>query len=241
MRATALAKFCLGHLPAPVERVGHRLLFPAHDALLREAKGAIAPEAIREAKALFIHTPRTAGSSITNALPPTVLRHSHLSIYDHRVLLGRARCDELFKFGFVRNPWDRLVSSFFHLKRGGNHAKDQEWAATHLSAYDDFEPFVTNWLNEKSIYSRVWHFLPLAHFVCLPGQKKHALDHLGRFETLADDFAAVSRKLGTELVLPHTNHAPRKHEDYRAFYTPKTREIVARVYAADIRAFDYSF
>jgi hypothetical protein len=240
MQLSHLAKSGLRLLPEPLERIGHRTLFPSHHGYIRHIRKGFERKLAGGADHVFVHTPRCAGLSVVESLP-NGLTHSHLSVHDYRLALGRAGFDRLFKFGFVRNPWDRLVSSFHHLKRGGCHDNDKRWADQHLAGYTEFEPFVKGWLNGRTIYSDVWHFVPMVRFVCLPGRRAHALDYLGRFETLADDFARIARRLGREASLAHVNHAPRAHADYRAYYTPETRRIVERVYAADIEAFGYSF
>ena len=206
------------------------------------ARGEFDRRVAAGATTVFVHTPRCAGSSMKKAVSDA-LTHSHFSAGDYRLLLGRERFAGCFKFGFVRNPWDRLVSSFFHLKRGGDHANDKAWADRHLARYDHFDAFVTEWVSPANVFSDVWHFVPMTRFLCLPGHARPALDFLGRYETLAEDFAIVAARLGLGLgaTLECVNAAPRDRSNYRDYYTPKTRRIVERVYQSDIRAFEYEF
>ncbi len=127
------------------------------------------------------------------------------------------------------------------MKRGGNHSKDKAWADRHLARYDHFDEFVTAWLTPANVFSDVWHFVPMTRFVCLPGHTRPALDFLGRYETLAEDFATVAARLGLGATLERVNAAPRDRCNYRDYYTPKTRAIVERVYQSDVRAFEYEF
>lgn len=240
MQLSHLAKRSLRRLPEALENAGHRVLFPRHHGYLAQIRSAFERKIATGANHIFVHTPRCAGMSMLGALPDG-LTHSHLSVHDYRLALGRSRFDGLYKFAFVRNPWDRLVSSFFHLKRGGCHDVDKTWADRHLAGYAEFEPFVREWLNERSVYSDVWHFVPMVHFLCLPGRTVPAVDDLGRFETLAEDFNRIGKRLGRDVDLPRINHSPRANTDYQSYYTPETRRIVERVYAADIRTFGYSF
>ena len=74
-------------------------------------------------KFIFFHTPKVAGSSI------------HIFFKDHYGLVGEQRCDPIpsihhmsakdylnsnpqyknyFKFSFVRNPWDKMVSQWWY-------------------------------------------------------------------------------------------------------------------------------
>ena len=66
---------------------------------------------------IFVHNPKTAGSSIHKALAaynevkrPAKTKHETISELQNRTSL---RLDEYFVFGFARNPWDRF-SSFYH-------------------------------------------------------------------------------------------------------------------------------
>ena len=87
-------------------------------------------------KVIFIHVPRTAGSSITKAASivckATRLRTNRIRSSErfdfistlhgpipHLIKinsLSQSMYDEAFKFAFVRNPWDRLVSVWKHYK-----------------------------------------------------------------------------------------------------------------------------
>jgi hypothetical protein len=88
------------------------------------------------------------------------------------------------------------------------------------------------------------------------------VDFVGRFETLAPDFASVARKLSLRCQeLPHSNvsrrvprqrgiqdllrrllgRAPRGEHDYVALFDADTRGFVERRYEEDIARFGYRF
>jgi hypothetical protein len=62
---------------------------------------------------------------------------------------------------------------------------------------------------------------------------------VGRYETLAADFAQVCDRLKLRVELPHVNQSV--HQDYRTYYSEHTRQLVAEHFAADIRLFGYTF
>jgi hypothetical protein len=79
---------------------------------------------------IFIHIPKTAGTSIEEALrdescqllpgewdyrraPHAPLNHLTLQEVADCGILTPAQLKSYFKFCFVRNPWDRLVSEIF--------------------------------------------------------------------------------------------------------------------------------
>jgi hypothetical protein len=71
---------------------------------------------------------------------------------------------------------------------------------------------------------------------------KIILDFVGRYETLAADFASVLAKLGLagEVALPRANES-RREGDYRGYYDERTKALVAKWYEREIKRFGYEF
>jgi hypothetical protein len=65
------------------------------------------------------------------------------------------------------------------------------------------------------------------------------VDFVGRLERIDEDFAEICRRIGVEAQLGRFNDAPRAH--YREFYTPETRDMIAREFAREIEMFGYEF
>lgn len=65
----------------------------------------------------------------------------HVPYLDYECANPR-KFERFFKFAFVRNPWDRLVFTYFFLKNGGVNEMDRRFAAEHLARYDGFAAFV---------------------------------------------------------------------------------------------------
>ena len=185
-------------------------------------------------RCFFIHIPRTGGSSIASTMLDGRSAHTPYFVYRREF---PDEFSEFFKFCFVRNPWDRLVSAFFYLKAGGMDAADRRWAREHLGAYHTFEDFVRGWVNEASIWTWV-HFLPQSYFVIDPAGGQ-TTDFVGRFECLERDLAQVAARLQIPAPLSRMNAS--NHWHYTTYYDDETRAIVARAYASDIAAFGYAF
>jgi len=140
---------------------------------------------------------------------------------------GRKQFESYFKFGFVRNPWDRVVSLY------------ERTEALQLRNEMSFEQFV-DWIQYSSatcVHSSP-HRYQLDWFVDANGNL--LADFIGRFEQLDEDWAFVAQKLGVEEKLPHRRENPRGRH-YTEYYTPRTRDIIAAKFKVDIERFGYEF
>ena len=184
-------------------------------------------------RAIFIHIPKTGGSSVARALFGD---SRHVPYFEYERINPR-KFRRFFKFSFVRNPWDRLVSTYFFLKNGGVNELDRRFAAEKLAGYDNFSAFVEGWLSEQNIRSWV-HFMPQHYFIC-DAKRRVRMDFVGRTETIAADFRTVCERLGVAAQLKWTNRGD--HRPYGDYYTEALRERVAAVYAEDIAIFGYQY
>lgn len=135
--------------------------------------------------------------------------------------------ENIFKFSFVRNPYDRALSAFTYLQK--NMIIDKKY---------NFKLFCEEILLNKGI-----QFDP--HFDMqsdgLFVGERLLVDFLGRFENLHDDWEFVSEKIGDQsLQLAHINKSPRK-KDYTSYYDKNTCRIIGKIYHEDIRNFGYFF
>jgi hypothetical protein len=202
---------------------------------------------------LFIHVDKAAGTSIENALRPYASRGDRNRLRRRLVWLGRLnrigglhrslqfpihsralqvqRClppqeySRLFKFAFVRNPWDRLVSRYsFLLKKEDHHRHGMVQQMT------SFEEYV-QWELRRG---------KLPQYKYVTGKRGELIvDFIGYYERLHKDFAQVCQRLNITAELPHSNAS--SHRDYRTYYTPAVRDLVAREFERDIELFGYDF
>jgi hypothetical protein len=198
-----------------------------------------------ELKCMFVHIPRTGGTSMEIALglhgdyreentasmfgrikSPDLKRRDyatdylqHLTAADLRRLLPE-EFQRYFRFAFVRNPWERMVSVYcYHRKVTGEGTS--------------FNEFLDQTENRQRN-----HLLPQHAFV-FDESGECLVDFLGRFERLLTDFAEVCAALKVERELPHIYAAT--IGDYRSYYDETTRSIVERRYGEDIERFRYLF
>ena len=205
-------------------------------------------------KFLFIHIPKTAGSSITSALAPYSeqpdkhwfnrllgcmginvnwygpLRirnpRKHTTFSQTQRIYAKTMLDSYFKFAFVRNPWDLMVSYFHYIKsRTGHHRSKQVNALSSFEDYLHYEIERGKVSQSQFIYDR---------------EDKLQVDFVGRFENLVSDFLEICTHVGLKDVqLAHQNKSSRG--SYQQYYNAETRELVARHWQKDIDLFKYSF
>ena len=202
---------------------------------------------------IFVHIYKTGGTSVTQALEAhfgPLGRRLHRSGRCWHGLAFRGAFHKLaqhctareirdqlpddlfahcFKFAFVRNPWSLQLSLFRYVLRTPDHSQHADFAA--LSSFEAYVQWLETLPNGPH---RVQ-----CDFV-MDEDGKPLLDFIGRFERLEQDFAAVADRFGWQPNLPHLN-ASGGDPDYRQFYTPRSRDIVARLHRADIETFGYDF
>lgn len=199
-------------------------------------------KAFDDNKCIFIHIPKTAGVSICKSLFGN-LAGGHDSVSTYQIIYPKFEFDSYFKFCFIRNPWDRLFSAYKFLKTGGINKTDEQFSTDHLARYGNFEQFVEGWVSEENIMLYT-HFVPQYKYICPTGTLIPAVDFIGQYENLEEDFAHISEKIfpGKVKQLPHLNKTHRNNcTDFKTAYSDKMRDIVADAYKIDIQMFGYTF
>lgn len=224
----------------------------------------------RPYQCLFVHVPKTAGQSIEQFFMDRLgldwesdreqvllgdnqdrsrgtqkLAHLSASEYVECGFIERDEFDTMFKFSFVRNPFERIVSEYRYRNYFHHHS---------------FSDFVLNKLPEPGWDDKYRHVMP--QYELLHGANGRLLvDYVGRFESLQKDFDEVCRRIGLEdSRLPHRNPSNKKSRNlkrrvrnalfrngenekrhYTEFYDQRTKDAVTRLYERDIEAFEYTF
>jgi chondroitin 4-sulfotransferase 11 len=195
-------------------------------------------EAFREAGVIFVHVPRTGGTSISRALYPLWI--NHFTMREHLRTLP-ADLLTLPRFAVVRNPWDRVVSSWSFARAGAGAdgaVVVNDTFRLPLHHLETFEGFVHNWLCDQPMHQLDSIFRTQSEFLT-DSHGKIAVDHVGRLEDIGTTEEWLADILGKPIKFPRLNAS--SHEAYQQYYTPALREKVARVYASDIENFGYEF
>ncbi len=180
---------------------------------------------------IFIHINKTAGTSITKAIK--LPKRRHLSAKEVIEIVGKERWEKSYKFTFVRNPWDKVVSHYkYRIKTNQTNLRDNpisfsEWVK--LTYGDDKNLFY---------YDKPKMFQPQNEWL-LNDEDKIDIDMIGKFENINKDFQIIADQIGCDSKLPHRNKTEKV--DYREFYNDETKAIVAKWFQRDIELFKYEF
>lgn len=223
-------------------------------------------------KCIFVHIPKAAGTSIENVFMDDLgidmdnrhalllgvntnktlgpRRVSHLSAKEYVQLhfISQELFNNYFKFAFVRNPYDRLFSSYKYRK---------------YDNYISFDSYIKLKL-EDLILSKTEGFFFKTQYEYLYDSEKCLVDFIGKFENIENDFNKVLDKLNLKhLKLKHYNQSmPSKSliykikstgrflKDFNAWpylsfsnterqLSEKAKEIVIKHYKKDFEIFDY--
>lgn len=170
-------------------------------------------------KAVHIHISKCAGQSVERAFGQPIGQH-HLKPAIIRSI-GQGKWDDYYKFTFVRNPWDRLVSMYHYRRKHQRHLiKGRSFDAWIRQIFVEYHP---------KVHQHYW----------IADDGKLFVDFVGKVESMASDFDKVCRIIGAEASLPHVNKS--KHEHYASYYDDETKELVRRECAQDIEMFGYTF
>jgi len=183
-------------------------------------------------KFIYIAVPKTASTTVHVAWghpldPPPPEYHMKL----HECLEKNLGCEEYFKFCFVRNPYDRFVSTWFNLvdpKAG--HA----WAKPLLEEYHTFDNFCKNFATSE--WQSWIHFRPQLDY-CLVDDVNR-MDFVGHQENFDIDFSEACRLIG--VPRPATGrYRFSEHAHFKEYYDDDMKDIIYRFYQKDFEAFEY--
>ena len=127
----------------------------------------------------------------------------------------------------MRNPLDRLVSSFCYAKTKNNFYYKKHPYYEHIVDCD-FETFV------EVLHAFEGHFQlrPQSDYIC-DGDDNILVDHILRYETLQEDFNKF-----WDIKLPRLNKSDRD-EDWKKYYNENTIKTVYEFYKRDFKNFNY--
>lgn len=205
---------------------------------------------------IFVHIPKTGGTSLALALEAKVGRQDillgdtpkamnrrrrtkdkvaagrlwkHSTLRDIVGLVSDAEIETARVFTLVRNPWDRIVSYYHWLA-----VQSFDHPAVRLAKNLDFSDFLNHPQTVEGLRAN-----PYASYVTRRDGQEHCDLYL-RLEHIEEDLPRLESLLDLKLgQMPHENRSERG--EYREAYSPADRALVEAIAAEDIARFGYSF
>ncbi len=210
-----------------------------------------------EYQAIFISIPKVASSSMllfcSHLLKLEIPEGSGVHQYfDNHPSLAREdlsanKYANYWKFCFVRNPWDRLVSCYLNkIKDDPDYTRKTFINGVHFTfhryglfeagmSFADFVQAVVTIPDEEADS----HFCS-QHVFILDEKNEYLVDFIGKFEQIKTDLEVICDRLGvSNFELPHRKKSER--QPYQDYYTPGLIELVAERYSRDLELFNYQY
>jgi hypothetical protein len=192
-------------------------------------------------KLVFLHIPKTAGTSIEKALkiqsPECLYVHGRTEtspvcpqhMFFSEIVKECPFVQKYTAFTVVRNPFDRFVSEFLYYK-------EIVWAEEYYGlSFDEFVHVAVNLPTEKRRHVFDGHLEPQYLYL-----DYNLPIHLFKFENLSPLETWLSEKTSMPIKLGHElKNTTRQH--YTEYYSTDTIEKISKLYEKDLRFFDYTF
>jgi hypothetical protein len=199
---------------------------------------------------LFVHVQKTGGNtvrSVFNSAAPDARnplgdlpKHAHLG----GILRAEPGLAAYDVFGFVRNPWARMVSWWSMIQDAKTNAEAGNAGAVArlrtnrfmrlvATTYETFDDFA---IRGPAEFPRLR--TPQLRYLVTPARRA---DFIGRTEHLATDLPAAFARVGVVIEEVPQANASSARPPYQEFYSEAARRHIADVYAEDVTEFGYAF
>jgi hypothetical protein len=221
-----------------------------------------------ENKFIWIHVPKNAGSSIHNNLQKNNIYCGALGNHDTfnniTNMLEQEKLEEYFKWAFVRNPYERLASAYFHTTNAHffrKYTSFDDFLLKDFYSKDGFLSIKNSSILIESTLKSTAHFDTQTSYL-IDKNNKINFNFIGKIENINFDWQVIIEKLKLkeknlqiynsrvdEKLLPNKVIDPvepekaRITEDYLKYYEgPNYKEkieIVNFLYKEDFENFKY--
>ena len=183
---------------------------------------------------LFIHIPKTGGSSIRDG----ILHNEPIKKF-HGEIPGDIKYD--FSFAFVRNPFERLVSSVLYCRR---HIPNLTLNQCMDYILDDNIRIFPIGRRHKTVSFNggkpftKHHSVPITH----PFNRIDLAETIYRFENYNESVKEIMDRLGIQhRVIPHLRPSQYKYSSYKEYYCSETKSRASQIFEKDLDTYKYTF
>ncbi|MBT4870362.1 MAG: sulfotransferase family 2 domain-containing protein [Candidatus Diapherotrites archaeon] len=158
--------------------------------------------------------------------------------------------EDYFKFAFVRNPWDVLVSHYFYNKLMAHQWQNKEGKFKDPETDEEKKmldaqgekctKFITRHPTSKEALKHLAKIIKPQYDYLFDTNGNQLVDFIGRFENLQNDFDIICDKLNIQKTkLLYANKS--NHKNYTEYYDEETKKLVEEKFGKDIKKFGYKF
>ena len=190
-------------------------------------------------KIIFIHIPKTAGSSIEHLLRDEGLyeldfigvrngRSTHHYMGIELKMILKDLYPKYYKFSFVRNPYDRLISEYFwcRIKDVGHKFN---------KTFDEFLDYVEDVIKNKKFFKPIEndHFIPQYSFLFF--NNKLLVNNIFKYEDIETVAPLIKKRLKIKTTLQHLNKSVKNE----ITLTQEQKDRIYNLYKIDFETFNY--
>lgn len=151
---------------------------------------------------------------------------AHENILAAKRRMPAEKFEDYFKFAFVRNPWERLVSEYEFILKRPEHGRHKR-----VKGLKSFDEFIQMQIPRSDAYQ--------LNMLC-DRNSRLLMDFVGKLENLDRDWQSVCNRIGISYhALPRKNVTERK--PYQDYYDADAIQQVAKHWAREIALFEYTY
>jgi len=196
---------------------------------------------VDDQKLIFIHIPKNAGTSVEAFLghyPMIGVELKHIGISEVKKRFPKAY-NSYRKFTIIRNPYDRMVSWFFFLKKRiktkyYETENFNEWIKNSLEIQKDINEYIDESVEEIKYLFDLKGFVNSNRFLDPQYTWIDDTVEVIKFENINEGISSFFNK---KIKLPVKNAS--NHDYYLEYYNQNSLDIVYKRYKKDFKKFNY--
>ena len=187
----------------------------------------------QEKKVLFFHIAKTGGSSIDfllkkNGLNDNVLDNVNIDFEERKEYFRQIvdEWDQYYKFTFIRNKYDLLVSMYNYDKRDSlENCSFEVFLRNHVVGRSKWYPNYDYWIDQ--------------HFITTVDDKS-IFNFIGNFSSYQEDLKKVCKDINIEYENVRKNLGTYdKSKRYSDYYSPQLRSLVGEKFEKEMEYFNW--
>lgn len=211
---------------------------------------------IKKLNALYIHIPKTGGTTIGNIFHPDVevidrpqnslgktykdilsdltfhiAEHKSYSQYKQILQEINLNIQYFYIFTFIRNPYARVYSSWKFLCHQLN-INNPTFNFIDPNIISSFEGYVRHlfYNNHRDFCIEQTNYVTTSD-----------CNFIGRYESFESDLSILIKKFNIECTIPHLNQASSSQNEYKSHYNKNIQKMIYKIYESDFIEFKYSY